>query len=746
MSNSMINALNSRMRMTGMASGLDTDMMVQKIMQVERIKVDRVKQQRQIMEWRRDDYRAITSALKKFQDENFDILSSKANMRFPSTFKKFTTTLTGSSSATATALPSAVPGTHRLAVTRLAEAAAIRGDVGVSRNITASTGISDFTAAEGKEFVLDVDGARKVIKLDGFLPGAGNEAANISRLQTIIDNNIGSGKVKAELAAGGRLMFSAVPNSGVSKISVFGASVSQNDALRNLGFDSNSVFSNRISQNSSLSTISRMTNTALTFKPEFVGSKAASLDFSEATSKFTVAINGGEIIEVVLNQKFETYEELRNSIQSQIGGGVNVSFNENNILTISLNGPGSLVIGHPEEEASALNALGLQAGEGMVEFGINGKNFKFNSSATLRDVIRVIDADSTAGVNFRYDEVSDSFSLTSSRMGAISSIDLSESGSSFLAALGLNNPANYSAGQDGVFVYNGTTIVRSTNSFTIGGVSFTALKPTEPGEELRVDVSQDVDGVLNTIKDFIEKYNQLIETINTKFYQEKSRKYLPLTDEQKEAMKDRDVEKWEEIAKSGLLKGDSTLSTITTRLRRTVYDAISGMGLPSNLLGITTIRGSEGVPKDRGKLAIDESKLRAAIINDPDLVAELFTKESSIPYSPDLSEADRSTRYRESGIIQRMFDVLQDNIRTVRSKKGEKGILLEKAGIIGDITEFSNAISKDISKTDLLIDTLLGKLSNKENALYKKFATMEKAMSTMQSQSSWLAQQFGGGR
>ena len=57
-----------RMRLSGLASGMDTDTMVQNLMRVERLPLDRLYQQRQLLEWRRDDYRDITNTLRVFKE------------------------------------------------------------------------------------------------------------------------------------------------------------------------------------------------------------------------------------------------------------------------------------------------------------------------------------------------------------------------------------------------------------------------------------------------------------------------------------------------------------------------------------------------------------------------------------------------------------------------------------------------------------------------------------------------------
>ena len=121
-------------------------------------------------------------------------------------------------------------------------------------------------------------------------------------------------------------------------------------------------------------------------------------------------------------------------------------------------------------------------------------------------------------------------------------------------------------------------------------------------------------------------------------------------------------------------------------------------------------------------------------------------KESTIKYSRDLDDTDRATRSSESGIVNRLFDIIESNISIIPNASGAKGALIEKAGYSTDSLDISSLIGSQILNKIQLIDTLSDKLLTKENQYYKKFAAMEKAMSSMNSQSAWLAQQFGGGQ
>ena len=146
-----------------------------------------------------------------------------------------------------------------------------------------------------------------------------------------------------------------------------------------------------------------------------------------------------------------------------------------------------------------------------------------------------------------------------------------------------------------------------------------------------------------------------------------------------------------------------------------------------------------------GRLHINETKLKDALRQNGDEVMRLFNNKSEIAYSPDNDSIQRSQRYGESGLVHRLSDILQDNIRTRRNKDGRKGILLEKAGIVGDASERVNLMDDQLKDMNRRIETAIERMVRAENRYWAQFTALETALARMSSQSMWLAQQFGGG-
>lgn len=66
-------------RITGLASGMDTESMVEKLMKAESAQMEKLQQQKQTYEWKRDTYRDINKNLSTFKDNIFDKFGLKGS-------------------------------------------------------------------------------------------------------------------------------------------------------------------------------------------------------------------------------------------------------------------------------------------------------------------------------------------------------------------------------------------------------------------------------------------------------------------------------------------------------------------------------------------------------------------------------------------------------------------------------------------------------------------------------------------
>ena len=121
-------------------------------------------------------------------------------------------------------------------------------------------------------------------------------------------------------------------------------------------------------------------------------------------------------------------------------------------------------------------------------------------------------------------------------------------------------------GKNAEITLNGASFTSNSNSFSINGLTITAMALTEPGETLSITTSTDNQGIYDKIKDFLSEYNSIINSMTSSYNAASASDYEPLTDDEKESMSEKEIEKWEEKGKSAVLRRDSTLSTLMLSL------------------------------------------------------------------------------------------------------------------------------------------------------------------------------------
>ncbi len=635
--------INPNFRLSGMASGLDTDQMVKDLMTVERIPLNKLEQKRQLAEWRQEAYREFTNSLREFKEKFFDVTKQTSYMLSDSAFKVFSAKSSSDAYVSVRGTSSAEVSSHTVKVLQLATADKAASNSPVSKTIIGNE-ITDFNLS-GKTIKVTLDGVTREITLSDYSSADSPITDLVDDLQSKLDTAFGSLTVadrKITVTNSlNQLQFST--GNGSTRLTLTAGT--QDDALASLGIVSGS--SNRISTGSRLS-------------------------------------------------------DLADKLQG--------------VLTFT---------------------------DGKVSFTINDDTFTFSEDDTLQKVMDTINNSTKANITIRYDETADKFTLTAKQTGAGDNIRITETTSTFFAAIGINavNPVT-EQGLDAVAQIDGITVTRSTNTFTVNGLEYTLKKQhtTEQTGET-ISVEQNIDAVYDSIKTFVDEYNKLVDQFSTKLTEKYDRDYQPLSDEEKEALSEDEVEKWEKRAKTGLLRNDSILQRIQSDMRMALVDSVEGVGISLSSIGITSKSY-----QDRGKLYIDETKLKQAIREKPDEVKNLFKQQSEdVPsYTRNLTAEERTTRYKQQGLLYRISDIVEDHISILRDNDGRKGILLEKAGLEGDSSEFSSSLAQNISDYEEKISEMLTKLITKEENYYKQFSRLETYMNQMNSQMSWLTSQLGG--
>ncbi|TCP26033.1 flagellar hook-associated protein 2 [Scopulibacillus darangshiensis] len=361
----------------------------------------------------------------------------------------------------------------------------------------------------------------------------------------------------------------------------------------------------------------------------------------------------------------------------------------------------------------------------MTTFDQNGQpkseTFNVDPSKSLNDIFKKIN-DSDLGVNAFYDSATKVVSITRTDTGDMNAngSEMAFSGDFLTATLGLDS-SKEEGGTDAQFTLNGLATHRHSNTFTVNGVTFNLKGNMAAGEQASINTTNDVDTVFTKIKDFVDKYNEVIEKVNDKLAEKRYRDYNPLTDAQKKDMDEKDIELWNEKAQSGLLSHDNMLSSALRKMRMNFYNPVKGVSDSGfDQLAEIGIKVSSSY-RDNGKLEIDEAKLKQALSENPQAVKELFTATG---------ESDD-----RQGIAQRLDQTVKDAMIGIEQKAGKS-----------TMTDTQYFIGKRLDNMDDRIDAFQDHLTDVENRYYRQFTAMEQAIQRANQQAAYLANQFGGGQ
>lgn len=327
---------------------------------------------------------------------------------------------------------------------------------------------------------------------------------------------------------------------------------------------------------------------------------------------------------------------------------------------------------------------------------------------SLQQVINKIN-DNNSNVRAFYNEQSQQIIMETKRTGVYN-----ENGPEIvISGDDVFNMSEIKSATNAQFTYNdGLELESRDNSYRLNGIDFSFHDVTTGNA--RISIENDVEDAFEKIVAFVNEYNEVVEALNASQQEEKYRDYLPLTDEQKKEMSEDEIKKWEERAKSGLLRGESSIVNGLQSMRSTWYTSVdTGTDLKNmTQLGITTSANY----RDGGKLVIDEDKLRAALRDDPEGVQKLFA-------NPDSGDA--------RGIANRLTDAVDQTMKEIDKKAGKEFHTLDNYSIGRSMKDINERISRYEQR---LLDV--------ENRYWKQFTQMEKAIQRLNDQSAQLFSQF----
>lgn len=388
----------------------------------------------------------------------------------------------------------------------------------------------------------------------------------------------------------------------------------------------------------------------------------------------------------------------------------------------------------------------------------------FGDNKTLNDLATAF-SNSGANIQGGYDTVNDSFSLYNKTSGSANKIGLKATNETSKELLNKLHLASYdgqnntlgsaitfetdkmnvaATGTNAKATIDGKTYESDTNKLNVANVIYnfngvSAKNADGTSQASTISVSQDTDKIVDNVKKFVETYNTLIDSLNTKYREEKNTDYKPLTKKQEGEMTESQIDKWNEKAKSGLLYHDNNIYSIISDMRESLYtkvDAVDTVLTDSkgnkysynsmSSIGITS-------STNQGHITLDEEKLKKALTEDPDCVYQLFASDQDSTYvagSTNKNQADTYTSksdYLNTGIANRLYNAMTTNISNLESYAGTS-----------KETDDESYLGKLITNMNTKMTSFQTLMKSYESKLYEKYDAMEVALSKLGTQLSYI--------
>lgn len=660
-------------RVGGLASGMDIDALVEKLMTAERVPLNKLNQKKTTYEWQRDAYRSVNTKLKTFSDYLFD------NFSLTSNFVKNKVNVSNSKAISVSAGSGASGTLNIQGIGKLATSASkVTGSTALSKNALSSDDkLSDFGVPTSGKIVINVNGEDKELDL--------SPNTTLADLQS----KLGSGVVNV---SGGKISFgdaNVVVNDPTTKSNLEKLGITFSNTLDVGGSKKPSVDIDNTTDLASLGINGTLTfKVGDTTKTLTVGTDVTNVQdlIDKLGTDFKLSVKDGQLsfgvsgISVVGDDTKNALETLGFEIGNKATSteGVYATSGSNGNLT----------------NTSLIGELGLKGGKLELEvMGSNGKmstsTISYSESDTVESFMKKLNGAGLTALVTTDGNMSITANATGEGIGGAAirvksdktdgATPTDKGSDGVLQKLGLaskttDSNGNYTVadGTDAAYKVNGLDMTSKSNSVTISGYTVT-LNETynstvdgsgkiEYGTAAAISVSadKDIDSMVDKVKEFVSKYNELIAGLNDHLKETKYRDYTPLTAEQRKDMTESEQKLWDEKAMSGLLRGDSILRNGLGDMRNALYSQVKGLGLGNNVIdtmfkmGITTSSNFN----DGGKLVIDETKLRKALEEDPDRVVKTLTQNGS------KTDSEGDTR----GIVQRLRDSMSDFTKNIEKK------------------------------------------------------------------------------
>ncbi|MDE7445423.1 MAG: flagellar filament capping protein FliD [Lachnospiraceae bacterium] len=680
------------MRVTGMMSGLDTESIIQQLVAARQTKVDTLKKKQTTLEWKQEAWKDLNSKIYKLYT------GTLSNLRWTSSYAKKTTTVSNSNLVSVITDDSAMNSVQSLKITSLAKAGyltggAIKGADGEA--LSSSSKVAESLGIEaGSKFEVNTNGKKTEITID--------ENTTIDSLV----NQLKSAGVGANFDAGQQRFYIGASELGTkSDFTIIAANSKGTDALNKLGI--------LVYDDKTKAAYEAYKNMSGTDQEKWITDRVEALHKQYTTRKAALEKKN----ETLEDKKAKLLEEYHNQAFSD---GFDIENEDADARKTCIDDYEAKIAAYKkQEEEGNLSADDLVKRNQLVS--------ELSYIKGYDDIQNTIDANDKEVADMVKDGYLTEDGEAGSKLTAVAKEELevkmttAEGIVNNYASLKGSEDAYKQEGEDCEIELNGIKYHSSSNTVNVNGLTITCNGKTAEGEEITLTTKNDTSGIYNMIKDFIKEYSALINEMDKLYNAESSKGYEPLTDDEKEAMSESEIEKWESKIKDGLLRRDSTISSVAGAMKEIMMSGFEVGGKKMYLFdfGIETMGYFNAAENEKNAYHIygdedddafknETNKLMAMINSDPDAVVGFFTQLSQTLYD-------------------KMFDLMKGtDFSSVYKVYDDKKMKEEYDDYTTKIAEAEK------------------KLQEYEDKWYKKFSAMETAMAKMQSNASAVTSLLGG--
>jgi flagellar hook-associated protein 2 len=727
----------------GLLSGLDTDDLVNQMTAATRNKINRQYQAKQTLLYKQEAYREISSKLLAFNNKYFSYSSgSKTNILSAKFFESYTYK-SSSAYVNVTGDADLISSFKINSISSVAKAATYTTNAVSSQNITIDAIPGYIPSLAGDTMTIEVEGKRYDFKIGSDFKYTGEDLnVRLNDIVAELNKQIASMKDEDGNSLSESLQYKAVDGEITFEKGTAKLIAASNDILKafnidNVTEDTLAASSGQVLNSNLIKTSEDvLLSSSITFDFNGVKKTTAFSEMAEGKPDGTSYTFDAEGLADFLNTKLaEFYGAGRVNAELDVSQ-TSITFSASgstDVLSVSnISDDLSILTGLKSGDSNRLNiskSIGNIYGEETdCSIIINGKSIEgINKDMSISEVLKKINKESD--VEITYSNITDKFVVVSKDTGRASKIEITGALADVLFGGSIGSDIEI-RGEDTVMnvTVHGQDIdiTRSTANFSIDGINIelsknAALTPEEA--PITFDVINNTDEVIERVRQFINDYNEIIELLSTKTKEKPNRDYPPLTPEQQDEMKEKEIENWLKEAKKGVLFGDRNITSLLNKMRTSMSSMTSVSSFSLSNVGI-----SSASMDTSGKLVFNEDRFREKLIEAPDEIASLFT-----------GIADETDEYAKSGIANQILNILRENVGAF----GTSGTLIEEAGLDTGRSSDQNNISLKIKEYDEKMKELKKSLEKERQRYWKQFSALEQSLNKLNAQSFWLMDMMG---